>query len=116
MLENERRQKGSIRVWMDSIQADFHGVVETIKTEIKNNRVIAQGELNRPVQILGTDEEASFVLWTIQGRLLKHLRSRHVASEIDPEELAILLGQLPPRNVARPTDEGGEDEVELFIS
>lgn len=92
MLENERRKAGSIRVWLDAVQTDFHGVIEVIKADLRNNRRLAQYDLDRPVQILGTEEEAAFVLWSVHGRLLQHVESRNVAAPAEVGALAELAG------------------------
>jgi|GEM_PF-2156889 len=88
MLENEQRQKGSIQTWMDSVHASFSPVRDWFKEELQRNRTIAQEQLDRSVQFLGTDEEAEVVLWTAHGRLLRHLPPRAVAAPLEAEPLA----------------------------
>ena len=86
MLDNERRKAGSIRVWMDSVHTDFATVVGIFKEELKGNQGLAQLELKRQVQLLGTDEEAHLVIWSVHGRLLQHIRPRAVAAPMGSHE------------------------------
>ncbi len=85
MLENEQRKAGSIQVWLDSIQTSFAVMVGVFKEELKGNKGLAELELNRPVQRLGTDEEAQTVLWAVHGRLLQHIEPRNVAAPLEPQ-------------------------------
>lgn len=79
MLNSELRKPGSIRVWLDSVQSNFPGVVEVLKEGLKGNKGLAQLELGRQVQVLGTDEESQAVLWAVHERLLAHIRPCSVA-------------------------------------
>lgn len=88
MLGNESRKAGSIRVWLDSVQTDFTSLVSAFKEDLKHNRGLAELELGRPVQILGTDEEATFVLLSVQGRLLQHIEPRNVAAPAEADLVA----------------------------
>lgn len=87
MLENERRKKGSIQRWVDSVLSDFYANRDRFKEELRLNRVVAEAELGRQVRILGTDEEAQGILWEVRGRLLLHLSSRRVMAPMDDEEV-----------------------------
>lgn len=92
MLENERRKAGSIRVWLDAVQTDFHGVVQVFREELEGNTGIAELELDRRVQVLGTDEEAQVFLWAVHGRLLAHIEPRNVAPPVGVGQLAESAG------------------------
>ncbi len=84
MLGNESRKAGSIRVWLDLVQTSFAEVVSALKEDLKHNKGLAELELDRRVQLLGTDEEAQLVLWSVHGRLLQHIRPRSVAASLEP--------------------------------
>ncbi|MEK7645306.1 MAG: hypothetical protein AAB391_03245 [Patescibacteria group bacterium] len=85
MLGNESRKAGSIQVWLDLVQTDFAGVVRALKADLKHNKGLAELELDRRVQLLGTDEEAQIVLWAVHGRLLQHIEPRNVAASLEPQ-------------------------------